>query len=99
MLAVLREKGIDPKINEYLNDPPSEKQLRVILKMMGAGPRDIIRKKEKLFKELGLDGDGISDDALLKAMAKNPVLIERPIVVVDKKAALARPIENVLAIL
>lgn len=99
MLAVLREKNLDPEIIEYLNDPPSKKQIQAILKMMDAGPRDIVRKKEKLYKELGLDAPDVSDDALLEAMTKNPVLIERPIVVVGKKAALARPIENVLAIL
>jgi arsenate reductase len=96
-LALIKEKGITPTIVEYLSTPPNQKTLKEILGMLGVGPKEIVRKKEA--KDAGLDLDGMSDTALIKAMADNPVVIERPIVVSGTKAAIGRPPENVLAIL
>ena len=96
-LALIEEKGISPTIVEYLATPPSQKILKDILAMLGVGPKDIVRKKEA--KEAGLDLASMSDAAVVKAMADNPAVIERPIVVSGKKAAMGRPPENVLAIL
>lgn len=98
-LALLREKGAEPEIVEYLKTPPGADELKAILAKLGIGPRDLIRKKEALYKELGLDNPSLSDDELIAAMIANPRLIERPIVIKGKKAALGRPPESVLDIL
>lgn len=98
-LELIRGKGIEPKIVEYLKTPPSAKELKSLVARLGIAPRDLIRKKEAPYKDLGLDDPKLSDDALIKAMIENPVLIERPIVVKGDKAALGRPPEAVLKIL
>jgi arsenate reductase len=98
-LELIRGKGIEPKIVEYLKTPPSAKELKSLVARLGIAPRDLIRKKEAPYKDLGLDDPKLSDDALIKAMVENPVLIERPIVVKGDKAALGRPPEAVLKIL
>ena len=91
----LEEKGIDFEVRNYLENPPTAEELRKVLQLMDAAPRDIIRKGEKEYKELGLKDKSISDDKLIEAMAAHPKLIERPIVIVDdRKAALGRPVEN-----
>ena len=95
VLGFLREKGIEPRIIEYLKTPPSRAELKRLVKEMGIRPRDLLRWKEKLAGELGLDKDESSDDDLLDAMAEHPVLINRPIVVTDKAAKLCRPPETV----
>ena len=98
-LELIRGKGIEPKVVEYLKTPPSAKELKSLVARLGIAPRDLIRKKEAPYKDLGLDDPKLSDDALIKAMVENPVLIERPIVVKGDKAALGRPPEAVLKIL
>jgi arsenate reductase len=98
-LQVLERQGIVPKIVEYLNSPPTASELKAILKKLRLGPRDIIRRREPLYAELGLDESGLDDDALIALMAANPVLIERPIVVSGDNAVIGRPPENVLKIL
>jgi len=96
-LALLEERGIEPEIIEYLVTPPSAEELRNILALLGKSPRDILRKKEA--EEVGLDDPALDDDALIAGMAANPIVIERPIVVNNGKAALGRPPESVLEIL
>ena len=99
-LALLRENGRDPEIVEYLKDPPSKAELKRILKLLGIAPRDLMRRKEAPYKDLKLDDPALDDDALIAALADNPILIERPILLVDgSKAAIGRPPEAVLAIL
>ncbi len=97
-LALLTEKGVEPEIVEYLKSPPSGKEIADLLGMLGIEPRALMRTKEAVYKELGL---AQVDDpkALVAAMAENPILIERPIVVSGGKAALGRPPEQVLEIL
>jgi arsenate reductase len=97
-LALLEEKGVKPKIVEYLKAPPSVAELKRVLKKLGLSPRDIVRKGEAVYAELGLKDKDVSDDDLIKLMAANPILIERPIVVSGGKAALGRPPEAVLKI-
>ena len=96
-LAMLDERGIEPDIIEYLVTPPSVEELTNILAMLGKDPRDLLRKKEA--KEAGLDDPSLDDTALIKAMVANPVVIERPIVINNGKAALGRPPESVADIL
>lgn len=98
-LALLEERGIAPKIVEYLKTPLSADALKRILKTLGLGPRDILRAGEVPYAELGARGAKLDDEALIALMAKNPILIERPIVVNGNKAALGRPPETVLKIL
>jgi arsenate reductase len=97
-LALLEEKGIAPKVVNYLETPPSVAELKRILKKLGLKARDIIRKGEAAFDELGLKDGGHTDDELLALMVKNPILIERPIVVSGDRAAIGRPPEAVLKI-
>jgi arsenate reductase len=98
-LALLEERGIAPHIVEYLKTPPSAAELKAILKMLGLKPRDLMRKGEPRYAELGLKDRDLDDDALIALMAANPILIERPIVVSGKKAAIGRLPEKVLEIL
>ncbi|NKB44712.1 MAG: arsenate reductase (glutaredoxin) [Alphaproteobacteria bacterium] len=96
-LALIEEQGIAPTIVTYLDTPPSQATLKDILGKMGAAPGDIVRKKDA--KEAGLDIASMSDAAIVKAMTEHPAIIERPIVVSGKKAAMGRPPESVLDIL
>ena len=97
-LALLEERGIEPAIRLYLGDSPSDSELRKVLTALDVDPREIMRTGEKIYKELALK-DQDDPDALIAAMMENPILIERPIVITDKGAALGRPPESVLDIL
>ena len=96
-LALLEERGIEPHIVLYLEQPPSVGELRTLLTELGIGPRDLARTKESIYAELDLEG--ASDDDLITAMTTHPILIERPIVQANGKAALGRPPEAVISIL
>lgn len=98
-LALLEERGESPRVIEYLKTPPDAKELKAILKALGKAPRELIRKGEAVYKDLGLADPALTDAALIEAMVENPILIERPIVVNGEKAALGRPPEAVLEIL
>jgi arsenate reductase len=98
-LALIEEQGVEPKIVKYLETPPSVAELKRVLKKLGLKTRDILRKGEAIYAELGLQDPNLKDDALISAMVANPILIERPIVVSGDKAALGRPPEAVLEIL
>ena len=98
-LAAIREAGIEPRVIEYLKNPPSRAELEAILAKAGLKIRDILRKKTPAYAELGLDDPSLSDDAIFAAIAKEPVLIERPIVVTPKGARLCRPIEKLAEVL
>lgn len=98
-LSLLREKGIEPKIVDYLETPPTAEEFKEILAKLSMSPRDVIRKGEKIYKELELADTALPDNALVTAMVGHPILIERPIVLNGDKAALGRPPENVLTIL
>jgi arsenate reductase len=98
-LALLQERGIEPDISLYLESPPSAAELRDILKKLGMKPRQLMRKGEAEYKALKLDEASLSDDDLINAMATHPKLIERPIVLANRKAAVGRPPQAVLEIL
>src|SRR5690606_24646083 len=84
VLATMRERGVEPEIIEYLKDPPSRAKLKELLEKMGMKPRDILRRSGTPFDELGLDNPKLTDDEILDAIGKHPILIQRPIVVTDK---------------
>lgn len=98
-LQLLQDKGITPDVVLYLETPPDAKTLQDLLKKLGMKPRELMRHKEPEYKELGLDNTALSDAQLVDAMVQCPKLIERPIVVHGKKAAIGRPPEQVLEIL
>lgn len=98
-LAMLRHAGIEPHVIEYLQTPPSRDTLAQLVAAMGTPARDLLRAKEPLCVELGLDDPALSDDALLDAMASHPVLMNRPVVVSPRGTRLCRPSELVLDLL
>ncbi len=98
-LELLRHRGVEPSVVEYLDEPLDERQLKALLKKLGMRPIDLIRKKEKLFADLGLARKPDDDTALIGAMVKHPSLIERPIVVKGPNAAVGRPPNRALEIL
>jgi arsenate reductase (glutaredoxin) len=98
-LQLLKEQGIDAEIIEYLKTPPSAEELNDILQKLGMEPRELMRKKEAEYKANGLDNEKLDRQALINGMVSHPILIERPIVVANNKAAIGRPPEAVLAIL
>ncbi len=100
-LARLEQAGVTPTVRRYLDDPPSAAELRTAAARLEGGAAALIRRKEALFKSLGL-ADALKagdDDALLTAMATHPRLIERPLVQRGERAVLGRPPENVDALL
>ncbi len=96
--ALLEEKGVEAEVVKYLDTPPGKEEIRVVLKMLGISARELMRTKEAIYKELGLK-DVEDEEKLVEAMAENPKLIERPIVIKDGKAAIGRPIENIIELL
>ncbi len=98
-LALLEERGIQPRIVEYLRTPPSHSELAELISGMGSSPRALLRRKEALYAELGLDDAKWTDEQLIDVMIRYPILIERPIVVTSKGVRLGRPPESVLEIL
>ena len=98
-LEMIRRSGEEPQVIEYLKDPPSRERLVELIEAMGIGPRDLLREKGTPYAELGLGDETLPDDALLDAMVAHPILINRPIVVTQKGAALCRPSEKVLPLL
>jgi arsenate reductase len=95
-LDLLRKRGIEPTIIEYLNTPPTAPEIKRILRMLDIPARELLRVKEA--KAVGLSKD-MSEEKIIAGMAKHPIAIERPIAISGKKAALGRPAEKVLAVL
>ena len=98
-LELLNRQGIKPTIIEYLKTPPSSKKLKEIIELLKFTPRNLIRKQETTYTENKLENLSLSDDDLIEAMARHPILIERPIVIVNNKAVIGRPPEEVLKII
>ncbi|NTF50971.1 arsenate reductase (glutaredoxin) [Rhizobium rhizogenes] len=98
-LAMIRNAGIEPTVIEYLQNPPSRAELMKMIGDAGLSVREAIREKGTPYAELGLDNPALTDDQLLDAMLKDPILINRPFVVTPLGTRLARPSEVVLEIL
>lgn len=98
-LALLEERDLKPRVIDYLKTPPSEDDMKRILRLLGVEPRELMRRKEPEYAEANLDDPGLTRETLIRAMLQRPRLIERPIVLANGKAALGRPPENVLKIL
>ena len=99
LLTLLEERGIDFERVNYHVDPLPEAKIRELVAKTGGPPRDVLRTKEQIYKELGLGERDVSDDELFKLMAEHPQLMERPVVEKGDRAVLARPIERVLDLL
>ncbi|MFS2020952.1 arsenate reductase (glutaredoxin) [Massilia sp. CT11-108] len=98
-LETIRATGAEPRVVDYLVQPPTRDELQDLIARAGLQVRDAVRSKEALFKELGLDDPATTDDALLDAMVAHPILINRPFVVTTKGVRLCRPSELVREIL
>ncbi len=98
-LELLKSKGLEPEVIEYLKNPPSAKELDQILSSLNVEPQAITRKSEELYQQLELSQKKLNRQEWIEVLVKNPILIERPIVMNGKKAAVGRPPENVLEIL
>ena len=98
-LDLLRERGVEPRIVEYLRTPPDAATLHELLRMLGCRARDLLRLGEDAYAALGLASRLDDDDALVAAMVEHPELMERPVVVVGARAVIGRPPEKVLALL
>ena len=98
-LELLKSRGIEPRVVEYLEAPPDAQELDRILKLLKLEPRELMRRKEPAYTDAHLDDPGLTRETLIRAMIQRPILIERPIVVHGDRAAIGRPPEQVLEIL
>ena len=97
-LELLRGRGIEPRIVEYLKAPPTAAELTTIVRQLGIRPEALVRKGEAIYKSR-YAGRSLSDAEWIQALVRDPILIERPIVVAGGRAAIGRPPESVLALL
>jgi arsenate reductase len=94
VLEMIRAKGIEPTIVDYVKSPPSVADIKAALEEMGIKPRDLLRRRGTPYDELGLDDAKLGDAALVAAMHEHPILIERPVVRAPKGTRLCRPPER-----
>jgi len=98
-LQILLDNHCEPRIVEYLEEPPSENELRDIITMLGISPRDLLRTTEPVYREADLEDDSLSDDEIIKAICEFPALMQRPIVISGTQAVIGRPPDRVLDII
>lgn len=98
-LQLLNDRGIHPEVIEYLGQPPDAATLRDLLEKLGLAARQLLRKGEREYHDLGLADQSLTQDRLIQAMVEHPNLMERPIVVSKSGARIGRPPESVLEIL
>lgn len=98
VLQALRDGGVEPTVIEYLKNPPDRATLKKLIAAMGVPVREVMRSKEAIYTELGLDDPALNDEQLVDAMLANPILINRPIVVAPKGTLLVRPKERLAEI-
>ena len=97
-LALFEERGVEVTQVKYLESPPTEGEIRHVLSLLGLTAIDLIRRGEASYRELNLSPDTPEDD-LVSAMACNPILIERPVIIAESTAVIGRPPENALSVL
>ncbi len=98
-LAYLQDKGVEPQVYLYLKEKPGRAEIQAVLDALGVAPSGLLRPKEKAAEDLGLYAEGVDEDVILDAMAANARLIQRPVVLTDKGAVIARPKTAIDAIL
>jgi arsenate reductase len=99
VLGMLRDSGNEPRVVEYLKNPPTKAVLQELLVKLGMTPRQLLRRRGTLFDELGLDDPKKSDEQLIDAILAHPILMERPVVVTSKGVRICRPAEKVMELL
>ena len=99
VLAMLDERGIEPRVIEYLKTPPSREEIKALAEKAGVPLRALLREKAPPYAEMNLADESLPDDALLDAIEQHPILLNRPIVVTPKGTALCRPKERLLDLL
>lgn len=97
-LALLREKGVEPVVREYLKEPPSKVEIETLLEQLGVEPRALVRDGEAEFKASGKKAATLTRKDAIELIARHPILLQRPVVVAGGKAMIGRPPEAVLAI-
>ncbi len=98
-LALLEATEAEVEIVLYLDNPPSRREINRVLKLLAVSPREILRKREDKYRELGLSDEDMTKTEIVGLMAENPKVIERPIVICGNKAAVGRPPELVLSVI
>jgi arsenate reductase len=98
-LTLLRERGIQPHVVDYLKTPLTRDELASLVEKLGVGPRDLLRTNEPAYREQGLARPDVTDDQILDALATTPRLLQRPIAVAGSRAVVARPPERVFDVL
>ena len=98
-LELLREKGVEPKVIEYLKTPPKPAEIERLLDMLGLEPRELMRTNEAEYKDNNLKDESLSRAQLIEAFTRWPKLLQRPVVVAGNRAAIGRPPEQVLEII
>ncbi|HUF86388.1 MAG TPA: arsenate reductase (glutaredoxin) [Thermohalobaculum sp.] len=99
VLEIIRERGVEPEVIDYLADPPGRAELETLRDRLGLGARDLLRRNGTPYDELGLDDPNWSDEALIDTIAEHPILLQRPVVVTAKGAKICRPAEVVNTLL
>jgi arsenate reductase (glutaredoxin) len=98
-LELLSRKGVAPAIREYLKEPPSKAEVEKLIELVGGEPSELVRDGEPEFKKLGKKKTELTPADIADAIATHPILLQRPIVVAGKRAAIGRPPEAVLPLL
>ncbi|MDH3400512.1 MAG: arsenate reductase (glutaredoxin) [Chromatiales bacterium] len=98
-LQLLKDRGLDPQVIEYLDTPPDAESIRQLLTKLNFSARDLLREGEQEYRDLGLADDSLGDEQIIQAMVSHPRLIERPIVETEGGARIGRPPESVLEVL
>jgi len=99
VLQMIRNKGIEPHVVEYLKSPPSAKEIKAVLDKLKIGARDLLRRKEPAYRAERLEDEKLSEAAIIRAMTEHQVPIERPVVLAGRRAVLARPPERVFEVI
>ncbi len=98
VMKYLEAQGVEVRVVEYLKAPLTEDELAALVRRLGIAPHDLVRTKEPIYRQLGLDADA-PDDVILRAMSEHPILMERPVVVTSKGAVIGRPLDRIHSVL
>ncbi len=98
-LQILENNNFTPMVIEYLDEPPTRQELKVIVEMLGISARDLLRTGEQIYQDAKLDNDALSEDEIIAAICAHPILLQRPIVVSGERAVIGRPPAKVLEII
>lgn len=98
-MQILESNNLTPRVIEYLDEPPTQQELKTIIEKLGMSARDLLRTTEPIYQEAKLDSDALSEDEIIAAICEHPVLLQRPIVVSGNQAIIGRPPVKVLDII